>query len=216
MRPQLSLLLIVCLSTGCASVHGPRAIEDVPADGPRLDDWTRVRQLEAPAEITVTTRRAQASTRAFVAADDSRVVVLNLSSPSLPPVVIRVLRGLAAQYPEAFSTRAAAGGLVRDEVRVDRDGVFVADRKVARLEEVVETIARGEVIEIDGDVVARGSVAGATLGGFLGFAVGVVPGLGGVSAGAAWPIVIGSVILGAYLGNHWTSHATDGVVYMAR
>ena len=61
----------------------------------------------------------------------------------------------------------------------------------------------------------RGSIGGAVLGGWLGFAVGVVPALGGATAGAAWLAVIGSVAIGAYLGNRWSSHQTDDIVYRA-
>jgi hypothetical protein len=216
MRSLLSILLIVCLSTGCATIHGPRAIDDVPPGGPTLYDWSRVRELQAPAEITVTTRRSRASTRIFIAADDSHVVALNLSSPALSQPSIRVFRAMAAQHPEAFLTVGTAGGLVQDDVRVGREGVFVAGRKVADLEEIVVTIPRDDVIEVAGPVVARGSVAGATLGGWLGFAVGAVPGLGGVEAAAAWPLLVGSVVLGAYLGYRWSSHTTDDIVYKAR
>jgi hypothetical protein len=216
MRSLLSILLIVCLSTGCATIHGPRAIDDVPPGGPTLYDWSRVRELQAPAEITVTTRRSRASTRIFIAADESRVVALNLSSPALPQPSIRLFHAMAAQHPQAFLTVGTTGGLVQDDVRVGREGVFVAGRKVADLEEIVVTIPREDVIEVDGPVVARGSVAGATLGGWLGFAVGVVPGLGGVEAAAAWPLLVGSVVLGAYLGYRWSSHTTDDIVYRAR
>jgi hypothetical protein len=215
LRSLWTVLLVASLSTGCATVRGPRAIQEVPPGGPPLSDWIRVRELEPSAEITVSTTRSRASTRLFVAADDTRLIALNLSSPALTPSSIRALRALAAQYPSALATLQATGALVQDGVRVGREGVFVADRRVAGLDEIVETIARDDVIEIDGPVVERGSIAGATLGGWLGFAVGVVPGLGGVGA-AAWPILAGSVILGAYLGHRWSSHTADGIVYKAR
>jgi hypothetical protein len=207
------MVLVICLTTGCATVHGPRDIDDAPPGATSLNDWSRVRELESPAEIVVTTRVAGGSTRVFVVADDSRVVVLNLGSSGLSPRSSRALRAIAVQHPDAFSP-GAAGSFVQDDVRIGRDGVFVADRKVAEFQDIVETIARDDVAAIDGPVVARGSVAGATLGGSLGFAVGVVPGLGGVGA-AAWPIVIGSVALGAYLGHRWSRHTTDGIIYRA-
>ena len=216
MRSFLSMLLVVCLTTGCATVNGPRDIADAPPGGPTLYDWVRVRQLPAPAEITVSTGLFRAAPRLFVMADDSRVVALNLTNPSLTPDAVRVLRAMAAQQPEVFSTLAAAGALEQDGVRVGREGVFVANRKIAAFDEIVETIARDDVIEIDGPVVARGSVAGSVIGGWLGFGIGVVPGLGGVEVAAAWPIVIGSVVLGAYLGHRWSSHTTDGIIYKAR
>ena len=213
MRSLLTMVLVASLSTGCATVHGPRDIDEVPPGAPTLYDWSRARELESSAEIILTTKLASDSTRVFVTADDSRIVVLNLGSAALTPSSRRALRAMAVQHPEAFSQ--AAGSLVQNDVRIERDGVFVADRKVAEFQDIVETIARDDVVAIDGPVVARGSVAGATLGGWLGFAVGVVPGLGGVGA-AAWPIAIGSVALGAYLGHRWSSHTTDGMIYRAR
>jgi hypothetical protein len=146
----------------------------------------------------------------------TRLIALNLTSPALTPASIRVLRAMAAQHPGAVASLQATGALVQDDVRIGRDGVFVASRRVADFEDIVEAIARDDVLEIDGLVVARGSIAGPTLGGWLGFAVGVVPGLGGVEAAAAWPILVGSVVLGAYLGYRWSSHSTDGIVYKAR
>jgi hypothetical protein len=216
MRSLLSVLLVASLSAGCATIHGPRAIDDVPPGGQTLYDWIRVRALEPAAEITVSTTRSRASTRFFVTADDTRLIALNVSSPALTPGSIRVLRAMAAEHPGAIASLQVTGALVQDDVRIGRDGVFLADRRVASFEEIVETIARDDVLEIDGPVVVRGSIAGPTLGGWLGFAVGVVPGLGGVEAAAAWPILVGSVVLGAYLGYRWSSHSTDGIVYKAR
>jgi hypothetical protein len=215
-RSLLSLLLIASLSTGCATAHGPRAIDDLPPGTQTIYDWARVRQLDASAEIAVSTRRARAAERTFLGVDDTRIVVLNLRSPALSPASGRALRAMAAQHPDVLLAVPASGALVQDEVRVSREGVFVANRKVAEFGEVVETIARDDVIEIDGPVVARGSVAAATLGGWLGFGVGVVPALGGAGAAVAWPILIGTIVLGAYLGHHWSSHTTDGIVYKAR
>src|SRR5262249_18014510 len=124
MKSALSILLIVCLSTGCATVHGPRDIDDVPPSAPTVYDWIRVRQIEPPAEITLTTRLEGGSSRVFIAADDSRVVVLNLASSALTPSSSRVLRAMALQHPEAFLS--GAGSFVQDNVRIGRDGVFVA------------------------------------------------------------------------------------------
>jgi hypothetical protein len=47
MRSVVSVLLVASLSAGCATIHGPRAIDDVPPGGQTLYDWIRVRELEA-------------------------------------------------------------------------------------------------------------------------------------------------------------------------
>ena len=90
-------------------------------------------------------------------------------------------------------------------------GITVLDRA----DDVVSVISREDVREMRGPVVARGSVAGTLLGGWLGFAAGVVPALGGAPAGAAWTALAGSVMGGASLGFRWSDHATDGLVYRA-
>jgi hypothetical protein len=163
----------------------------------------------------VTVKGSQPGSRYVVMADDSGLTVLNLTDPTLPAASTRVLRDLASHHPEYFAAMQKGGTFGEDSVRVGRDGVFVADRKVADLGQVVETIARNDVTEISGPVVARGSVLGAVLGGYLGFAVGAVPGLGGAPEILAWALLIGSVAVGGFLGFRWSSHETEGVIYRA-
>jgi hypothetical protein len=151
----------------------------------------------------------------FVSADTAGVTVLTVLLPTVPSAAARVLRNMATQHPEYFSATRKGETFAQQDVRVGRDGIFVANRKVADLEQVVETISRTLIEEIRGPVVARGSVPGAILGGWLGFAVGVIPGLGGASTAAAWAAVITSVYVGAYLGWRWSSHQTEDVVYRA-
>jgi len=148
-------------------------------------------------------------------ADDSVLIVLNLTAPTLPATSARVLRDMAASHPEYVVAAQKAGAFRQENVRVGRDGVFVSDRKVADLNQVVETIARNDVSEIWGPVVARGSVVGTVVGGWLGFVVGVVPGLGGAPDGVAWLLLMSSTAVGGYLGFHWSSHETEGIVYRA-
>jgi hypothetical protein len=150
-----------------------------------------------------------------VAADELALIVLNLTQPGLPSGAMRILRDMASQHPEYFVAVQKSGTFAQDDVRIGRDGLFVADQRIADLEQIVESIARSDVSEIRGPVVARGSVPGALLGGWLGFAVGAVPALGGAAEGAAWLLLIGSAAIGAFLGNHWSSHQTEGVVYRA-
>jgi hypothetical protein len=209
----IAAVLIASLA-GCATTRGPRHVDEVVGAAARPEsDWSRVAQIAPGAEIVVTLTRARAMTRSFVSANASTVTVLNLTNAALPPVAIRVLREMAARQPENFAAMRGSASFAVGDVRVGRDGVFVGGRKAAELAQVVETLARNDVAEISGPVVARGSVLGAVVGGWVGFAIGVVPGLGGVSAGLAWPLAIASMAVGGYLGSHWSSHETDGVIY---
>jgi hypothetical protein len=220
MKSSISLCVVMCLVASpfaaCATTHGPRQIDEALAySGSPVLTWSRVGEIAAGAEIMVTTKNGQSGYRYFVMADRARLTVLNLTNPTLPAASIRILREMAAQHPENFVALDRTGTLAQNNVRLGRDGLFLADRKVADLAAVVETISPNDVSEIWGPVVARGSVLGTVLGGWLGFAVGVVPGLGGASDEVAWLALIGSIAVGGYLGFSWSSHETDGIVYKA-
>lgn len=214
-RQVVAACLVVAMATGCASAaRGPIELGSTLAGATPESDWSRVRQLEPSAEILVTVQGAAPSTRYFVSADDSRIVVLNLI-PALPAAAARTLREIAARTPDQLVTAEKSGSFERASVRVGRDGVLVEGRRVAAYTDIVESIGRGLVVRIEGPVVARGSVGGSLIGGWLGFAVGVVPALGGAPEGVAWAVLAGSVAVGAYLGNRWSRHITDGIVYVA-
>jgi hypothetical protein len=174
-----------------------------------------VGEVAPGAEIIVTTKGAQPGRRYFVMADESRLIALNLADPTLPARSARILRDMAANHPEYFAAVGRTGMFAQGDVRIGRDGVFVANRKVAELDQVVETISQNSISEIWGPVVARGSVLGTVLGGWVGFAIGVVPSLGGASDEVAWLVLMGSIAAGAYLGFQWSSHETEGLVYKA-
>jgi len=212
----IGVCLIAVLLSGCASGRGPRHIDIATRDGALLQsNWSRVAQLAPAAELVVTTRGSQPRSRHFVVADEFTLLVLNLTHPALPSTSMRVLRDMASQHPEYFAALQKSGTFAQDDVRIGRDGLFVADRRIADLDEVVERIARNDVTEIRGPVIARGSILGAVLGGWLGFAVGAATALGGTQEGIAWLALTGGVSIGAFLGNHWSSHETEGLVYRA-
>jgi hypothetical protein len=209
--------LIASLVSGCATGRGPRQINDPTRAGIALEsNWSRVSQLAPGAELMVTTRGSQPRSRHFVVADELALIVLNLTLPALPTTSTRVLREMASQHPEYFAAVQKGGTLAQADVRIGRDGLFVANSRIADLEQVVERFARNDVSEIRGPVVARGSVIGAVLGGWIGFAVGAVPALGGgAPEGVGWLVLTGSVAVGASLGHRWSSHETEGLVYRA-
>jgi hypothetical protein len=204
---------LVALSSGCASARGPIELGSSLAGVSVESDWSRVRELEPSAEIVVTLQGVASIIRYFLAADDSRLVALNLI-PSLPDAAARTLRHMAAT-PERLLAVEKTGSVEQGAVRISRDGVLVDRRRVAAYNEVVVTIPRDSVLRIEGPVVARGSVGGSLLGAWLGFAVGVVPALGGAPEGVAMAVLAGSVAAGAYFGNRWSRRTTDGIVYVA-
>ena len=211
---RLPLILIASLLTGCATGGAPRQIRATDAAA-LTSDWSRVMQVAPASQIQVQTRSAPSAERHFVAANDSGLTLLNLGDASLPREASRALLEMAAEHPEYFGARERQATFARASVRIGRDGVFVGNRRVADYEHVIETLARRDVLEIRGPVIARGSVPGALLGGWIGFAVGVLPGLGGASSDVAWLAVTGAAAVGGYLGHRWSSHRTQGVIYRA-
>jgi hypothetical protein len=214
-RAAIVTILVAPLAA-CATSRGPRQIDAVEANGtPTIWAWSRVGELAPGTEVMVTARGVPPRDRYFVLADEFAVTVLNLADATLAGASTRTLRDMASHHPEYFAAMQTGGTFGQDNVRLGRDGVFVANRKVAELGQVVETIARNEISEIRGPVIARGSVPGAILGGWLGFAVGVVPALGGAAKVVAWPVLIGSVAGGGFLGYRWSSHEAEGIIYRA-
>ena len=208
--------LIALLFSGCATGRGPRQIDTATRAGALAQsNWSRVAELAPAAEVAVTARGSQPRTRHFVAADEVALIVLNLAHPALSPESRSVLRDMASRNPEHFVAVQKSGAIAQDDVRIGRDGLFVANSRIANLDEVVESITRNDVSEIRGPVIARGSIVGAVLGGWLGFAVGAVPALGGSGEGIAWLVLTSSVSIGAFLGHRWSSHETEGLVYRA-
>jgi hypothetical protein len=212
LTPRLLCTSVVASSSlACATAGGPRQL-DPPQDA---SSWSRVRELAAAAAITVQARSVPPGQRLFVLADESVVVTLNLTDAALPAVATRTLREMAARDPERLAALGNAGTLVQNDVRIGRDGLFVSGRQVASLDQILIRTPRNEVTEIRGPVVARGSVLGTVVGGWLGFSIGAVPALGGAEEGVALLALVGSTVFGGYLGHRWSSHLTEGVVYRA-
>jgi hypothetical protein len=115
----------------------------------RLDDPTtvykRARRLEPGTRVTVTIKDAAPMPRYFVLVDSVQLVVLNLSADGLPK---RQLLNMAIDNPAWMA--ATYRTIYKDgNVRVGPDGVFVKDRKVCDLAEVVERIPREKVVSLD-------------------------------------------------------------------
>lgn len=215
MRSTVIVMALAVMQAGCATTAGPRQIDPEWRGAAGISNWSRVSELAPAAELAVTVKRSQPRRRYFVAADATAVTLLNLTDTALPAASTRVLREMALRHPDYFAAMQRSGTFQQGDVQVGRDGVIVAGRKVAELGQVLEIIARGDVAEIEGPVIARGSVLGPLLGGWLGFAIGAVPALGGAAGSVAFPLLIGSVAVGGYLGFHWSSHQTQGLVYRA-
>ncbi len=144
---------------------------------PAESNWSRVRGLAPGTEVIVTVHGSQPGTRYVVLADESELTVLNLTDPKLPAVARDALHDVATHHPEYFPRVQKGGQFVLDKnVRVGPDGVFMADRKVADLGQVIENIARNDVAEISAlaKPVWSSVERGARIGAWAGLATGAV------------------------------------------
>jgi hypothetical protein len=186
------------------------------------DDWPRVRKLAAGAEIVVTVTGSQPLARYYVRADEHELNVLNLSSPTLPPEARRVLLDTLSNHQEVFGPAQQ----VRSDVQVGPDGIFVAGRKIAELQDVLEHIARADVLEIAISTrTTRGSLRGAVTFAALGFVFSLPVYLGSVecpSVGScrAWELRQTSILWlplsGAVFGYYGLGQRVHGRVVIYR
>jgi len=220
MKAFLSLTLIVSF---VGTTVPMTAQERAPAD----PNWLRLRKLAPGTELVVTARVAPPGERYFVAADESALTVLNLAAPALRGAARDVLREVASTHPEYFPA-AQKGDLfvLERNVRVGPGGVFVNGRKVADLQQVVETSARQEVAEVktrqDGRGVwghlgfLGGYFVGALSGGYIaGLACQASLGRGRCDTGAfLGGMLVGGIVGGGY-GLRAADRETEDVIYRA-
>src|SRR5580765_951655 len=106
--------------------------------------WKRVERFDAGTRVKVTVDGSTPADRYFVQLNDSVVVLLNLSAPDLPK---RQLLNMAIDNP-AWIAGTAKTTYRDNNLRVGPDGVFVKDKKVAELAQVVEWVPRAKVTDI--------------------------------------------------------------------
>jgi hypothetical protein len=152
-------------------------------------------------------------------------MVLNLTDPALPANVKRVLLDTALNHSDCF-VRAPQGGtfVLEKNVRVGPNGVFVADREVADLGQIIENIARDDVAEITVRQKGRGIwghlgplggyFVGAMSGGYVsGFACQAAFGRDRCDSGAFLTGGLVGGIAGGVYGFHAGNRETVDVVY---
>jgi hypothetical protein len=204
-----------------------------PRDTSEGSQWARVRRVTSGTEVVVavgTPGTIDATDlilrRYFLSADDSGITLLNLTRPALPATVARSLREIAARHPGFLEGAARGGVYVIGSVRLTSAGVFMADRQIADLGDVVETRTRKEVVAIQ--TRQRGRGVWGHLGPLGGYFVGAMS--GGYLAGLACQATVGrdrcdtgAFLTGALAGGlsgigygiHAARRETDEVIYAA-
>jgi len=107
--------------------------------------WKQVERFDPGTRVKVTLEGGSPVERYFVKLNDTTIVLLNLSSPDLPKLQ---LLNMAIDNPAWIACTEKT--TYRDNnLRVGPDGVFVKDKKVAELNQVVEWIPRAKVTAIE-------------------------------------------------------------------
>ena len=107
--------------------------------------WKRVERFDPGTRVKVTVDGGPPAERYFVQLNDMIVVLLNLSAPDLPK---RQLLNMAIDNP-AWIAGTSKTTYRDNSLRVGPEGVFVKDKKVAELSQVVEWIPRAKVTAIE-------------------------------------------------------------------
>jgi hypothetical protein len=116
-------------------------------EAPEAPGWKVVRHLDPATSIIVVTATASGP-RTFVAADDTTLVVLNLSLPALTKDIRHRLTEMARQYPGALVEAAGGRAKIFDSITINGDGVFVAGARLAGRDEVIEQLPSGSVLTV--------------------------------------------------------------------
>jgi hypothetical protein len=211
MRAVVALVLIACLMTATVPIRA----EGEPAD----DTWSRVLKLAPGTGIVVTVQASQQAHRYFVSGDDSGLTVLNVEATALPSAARDVLRDVASTHPAYFlAAQKGAQMLLEKNVRLGPDGVFVADRNVAALVEVVERFSRDAIAEIQTAPVDSNPVGCAVAGYYGGGLIGGLPGavIGGAIGKDTGPALVGGMVgwsMGALYVYRKCRHKPARVIY---
>jgi len=173
-----------------------------PRPGATGPGWSRVRAVKPGTPLDVTLKGLQPRLRYFVSADDTRLLVLNLTDRSIPEPARKLLLDLAAGQPDYFSPAVPASAFVAKDVRIEGFAVQMQGRTVADLRQIVETIEPQQVAEIlrpreAGVTVARGAGWGLLIGTVAGCVLGMANAGSGPDGGLA---VMGGIFYGAILG----------------
>jgi hypothetical protein len=142
MKIAICLVLIVAL----AGPGEARQVSLAQQGEQVLRSWSDMQRVIAGSEVLITARGVDGP-RLFLSADESAILVLNLSIVRLSRKAERELRDLALTYG-ADLIRREHGEFVNGDISIAKDGLFVMNRKVADVSEVIQRIDRADVTEL--------------------------------------------------------------------
>jgi hypothetical protein len=92
--------------------------------------------------------------RYVLSVDDTRLRVLNTSTPGLSSEAANMLRRAASEHPSAFVVAPGTSLMVDKQVVLGSSGLFVGDQKVADYNQIVQEIPR---VDVENGVVLLGN-----------------------------------------------------------
>jgi len=133
-----------------AAIPAAAQPQSATADRPlAAANWTYIRAFAAGTEITITTRSERLGRRVFVSADESELTVVYAAHPALTAAATQALVELAAAHPQSFTGDGVTTTFLSGPIRVGRDGVFDGGSKLVDIDQIVETIDRDDITELD-------------------------------------------------------------------
>ena len=182
------------------AIDAPIAVARPGQVADTLSEWQRVRNIKPKSEIFVAVGSWSAKCT-VLASDDQSLTVMRLND-TLPFVVTDLLRELVSSDPQLLVTLTTTGSKLdaARKVKIAPEGIFVGDKKIAAMSDVIVRIDRAGVQEVRKRPPGRS--VGRTIGGaFIGLAVGSVVGsvidyaaeTSAVCAGACWGSLAGAV-----------------------
>ena len=138
-------------------------------------DWSRVKSVPMGTPLIVTSStESPTAPRYFLRADDTALVLLDLTGAAMPAKGIRFLTELFRDHPEYLASENIE--LHADDYRLNSDGLFYRGVHLAGRDEFIRTIRKDDVMEVvKPPKGASGSIVAAAVAGgiFLGLALGV-------------------------------------------
>src|SRR5262249_45407382 len=141
---------------------------------------------------------------------------------SLPTRAREMIRDVASRHPGYFTAAQRGATFLLDEgVRLTPDGVFIADRKVVDLAQLVERYQRSRVAEIKTAPTTSNPVGCALAGYYGGALIGGLPGalIGGAAGRDTGPALVGMTVGWSIASVHvyrTCRHKPERDVYRAR
>jgi hypothetical protein len=241
MKFMTALIGVMCVTMSMAAsplrestLREASRLAGLPQKPSADSDWSRVRKLKPGSPIVLVDRSSPAQQsrvqdrRYLIQTDGSSITVLNLTHIVLPPQVRGALRDLVENRPTWFlAAEHGRGFLLQDGVRVGPAGIFFSGKKVADLGQVLDRIAREDVLSIAARRKrTRGSEAQMAQGAVGGFLITMVGAAGGGTGpnfctehpNGCWPAIGLGSIAGtglAYFSGNGRTLIDDVVVYRA-